>query len=119
MTALYALSLPQQTQYNQRFSATVWSSEDAGAVWARVGTCPLFQAGLIGTTSTPGGPTLYALRMDTYPGGPLPIYVSRTGGRTWAPVPTNRRPQLPIFDPSTPQRLARGSGVVGVPRLST
>jgi len=118
-TTLYALSVPQQTQYNQLFSATVWSSEDAGAHWARVGTCPLFQAGLIGTTSTPGGPTLYALRMDTYPGGPLPIYVSRTSGRTWSPVPTNGWPQLQIFDPSTPQVLADGSVVLEFPDVST
>ena len=106
---IYALSVPQQKGYNEVTASMVWRSEDAGAHWARVGTCPLFEAGLIGTTSTPGGPTLYALRLDTYPGGPGPIYASRDRGQTWSPVPTTGWPQNQIVANWAPNVLADGS----------
>ena len=106
---LYALSVPQHKAYNEVTSATVWRSEDAGARWARAGTCPLFEASLVGTTNTPGGPTLYALRLDVYPGGPGPVYASRDRGQTWSPVPTTGWPQNQIVANWAPNVLADGS----------
>ena len=39
-TSVYAISVPQQTPYGQENHAELWSSEDAGAHWTRVGTAP-------------------------------------------------------------------------------
>lgn len=108
-STLYALSVPQQTEYGQASSAAAWRSDDAGAHWARVGTSPLAEVQLAATASTPGGPTLYEVRQGSAPDGKQPVYFSRDGGRTWSPVTTKGWPKSQTVNPWTVNTLADGS----------
>ncbi|HEX6800457.1 MAG TPA: sialidase family protein [Ktedonobacterales bacterium] len=93
-TTLYAMSVPQQTPAGQESTAMLWSSQDAGLHWARVGPAPLAQADLMGAVVPGFGSILYAGGLNpTGPDDPLPDYFSRDGGRTWAHVPGDGRPQ--------------------------
>ena len=109
-TSLYAISVPQQTPSGQELHAALWSSEDAGAHWTRVGPVPLAQAQLVGTTRTPSGLTLYAVgKQPDGPDGQVPVVASRNGGRTWVPVSSAGWPQGQMANLWSLDTLADGS----------
>lgn len=117
-TTLYALSVPQQTAAGQESSAEMWSSQDAGAHWSRLGTAPLVQATLIGATVPGFGPILYAagIKSGAY-GASLLVYASRDGGHTWSQAPSagppgtgaSAPPEQPMTAPSALGILDDGS----------
>jgi hypothetical protein len=116
-TSLYAISVPQQTPIGQDSNMALWSSENAGAHWTRVGPEPLAQAQLVGTTHTPGGLTLYAVGIQS----DGPVVVSRDGGRTWVQVSTAGWPQGQMTNSWSLNTLADGSLLmefIGLPSAS-
>ena len=118
-TNLYAISLPQKTNFGQEKNVALWSSEDDGAHWTRVGAAPFAEAVLTGTTLTPGGPTLYAVGLHPSPAGypdgeePIGIVESRDGGLELdAGAPSTGWPQGQAPNPDdiwSPTTLADGS----------
>ena len=109
-TSLYAMSVPQQTPYDQENNAALWSSEDAGAHWTRVGPAPFAQATLTGTTHTPGGSTLYAVGTNLPPPAVCclssPVATAAAPG-CQCPAPAGRRARRPIPGRSLPWPTAR------------
>lgn len=108
-STLYALSVPQQTESGRVSSAAVWRSDDGGAHWTQVGTSPLAEARLVAVARTPGGRTLYEVRLGSAPDSKRPVYFSRDDGRTWSPVSTAGWPTAQGDNPWTISTLADGS----------
>ena len=110
MTSLYAMSVPQQTPAGQESHALLWSSEDQGVHWTRVGPAPLALAQLIGTIRSPGGPILYAVGLQSSgPEGQVPTVASHDGGRTWVAASNAGWPQGQVANPWSLNTLADGS----------